>query len=96
MRDAIREDVQEQVATFIERLRATFDPDAYGSSADGTEFDTRLAELDGDFERMKRLFNDYLMAHWSDEIERSLQSRLESQSQGKTERGKASQDDERG
>ncbi len=91
MRDAIREDVLAQVGAFVEQLRTTFDPDAYDASTDGNAFDERLARLDGDFERMKRLFHDYLMAHWSDEIEHSLREKIDAKRSGSSAPGSGDQ-----
>ena len=83
MHNAIRDDTLHQIFGFVTRLRATFDPDRYPKRDDGPEFDAELRALERDFERIKRLFHDCLMAQWSDDIGRELQQQLDSNPPGK-------------
>jgi hypothetical protein len=72
MGDAIRDDVTEQIHRFADRLHRTLDPGRYASVADGEAFDDEIAQLDGEYARLKALFHDYLLAVWSAEVAEEL------------------------
>jgi hypothetical protein len=71
---AIRDDVRAQVDAFALRVRKTLDPDHGPGLEDGDGFDRRLAELDEDFARVKRVYHDYLVASWSDDAVRAMRA----------------------
>lgn len=72
--EAIRDDVQAQIDSFVGRARAVFDVGRYPRMASGAEFDAGLAALDREFQALQRVFHDYLMAIWSDETAAALRA----------------------
>jgi hypothetical protein len=70
--DPIREDVEEQVHEFIERVRDTFDLDRYPRVADGIGFDSQLLRVEEELMRLRSVFHDFLLASWADEIGASV------------------------
>jgi hypothetical protein len=78
MQNAIRDDILDQISGLLKRLKATFDPDKYQTPDDGPEFDAQLHALEDEFERIKRLFHDFLMTQWSGEIDRALKKKRDS------------------
>jgi len=67
--------MSEEVVRFTGLLQATFDPDRYPRLSDGVGFDEELVRLENAFEKLKKLFDDFLMASWSTEISQGARKR---------------------
>jgi len=71
---AIQDDVRAQVHAFADRVRWTLDPANGPALGESDGFDLRLAELDGEFARLKRMFHDYLVTSWSGDAVRAMRA----------------------
>ena len=72
MSDPIIEDVQEQIDAFVARVRETFDVARYPGMTDSGRFDRACDTTEAAFERLKYMFNDYLVTRWAAEAAQLL------------------------
>lgn len=72
MSDPITDDVQEQIDAFVARVRATFDVARYPGMTDSASFDRACDASEAAFERLKFVFNDYLVTRWAAEAAQLL------------------------
>ncbi len=74
MSDPIIDDVQEQIDAFVARVRETFDVARYPGMTDSKRFDRACDDAEAAFERLKYMFNDYLVTRWAAEAAPLLES----------------------
>jgi hypothetical protein len=72
MSDPIIDDVQEQIDAFVARVRETFDVARYPGMTDSGRFDRACDATETAFERLKYVFNDYLVTRWAAEAAQML------------------------